>query len=128
MQDRIGRHLRIRGEQGGAAGLHLLAQRGWQGAALQPYLDFGRVVTRLPGAFGGAQVTQRRGVRGIGLQAHFEGAPDMARIQKALDRLSRFNLPIKITEFDCWAKDEAVQAQALDDVYRIAFASPHPFL
>ena len=69
MQDRIGGHLRIRGEQGGAAVLDLLAQRGWQGAALQPYLDFGRVVTRLPGAFGGAQVTQRRGVRGIGLQA-----------------------------------------------------------
>ncbi len=63
-------------------------------------------------------------VGGIGLQAHFEGAPDMARIQKALDRLSRFNLPIKITEFDCWAKDEVVQAQALEDVYRIAFASP----
>ena len=59
---------------------------------------------------------------GIGLQAHFEGAADTGRIQKALDALSRFNLPIKITEFDCGADDEAVQARTLEDVYRIAFA------
>ena len=43
-------------------------------------------------------------------------------MQKALDELARFNLPIKITEFDCRANDEAVQAQTLEDVYRIAFA------
>ena len=61
-------------------------------------------------------------VGGIGLQAHFAGAADSGRIQKALDTLSRFNLPIKITEFDCWADDEAVQAQTLEDVYRTAFA------
>jgi endo-1,4-beta-xylanase len=61
-------------------------------------------------------------VGGIGLQAHFDGAADAGRIQKALDALSRFNLPIKITEFDCWADDEAVQARTLEDVYRTAFA------
>lgn len=61
-------------------------------------------------------------VGGIGLQAHFGGAADMSRIQMALDDLARFNLPIKITEFDCWADDEAVQAQTLEDVYRTAFA------
>lgn len=62
-------------------------------------------------------------VGGIGLQAHFSGAADMGRIQKALDDLARFNLPMKITEFDCWADDEAVQAQTLEDVYRTAFAN-----
>jgi endo-1,4-beta-xylanase len=61
-------------------------------------------------------------IGGIGLQAHFDGPADAGRIQKALDALSRFNLPIKITEFDCWADDEAVQARTLEDVYRTAFA------
>ena len=61
-------------------------------------------------------------VGGIGVQAHFGGAADAGRIQKALDALSQFNLPVKITEFDCWADDEAVQARTLEDVYRIAFA------
>jgi endo-1,4-beta-xylanase len=61
-------------------------------------------------------------VGGIGLQAHFGGAADVGRVQKSLDALSRFNLPIKITEFDCGADDEAVQARTLEDVYRIAFA------
>ena len=61
-------------------------------------------------------------VGGIGLQAHFDGAANVGRMQKALDALARFNLPIKITEFDCSADDEAVQARTLEDVYRTAFA------
>jgi hypothetical protein len=61
-------------------------------------------------------------IGGIGVQAHFDGAADVGRMQNALDALSRFNLPIKITEFDCWADDESVQAQTLEDLYRTAFA------
>jgi len=63
-------------------------------------------------------------VGGIGLQAHFDGPVNVGRMQKALQALSQFNLPIKITEFDCWADDEAVQARTLEDVYRTAFANP----
>ena len=62
-------------------------------------------------------------VGGIGLQAHFDGPVNVGRMQKALQVLARFNLPIKITEFDCRADDEAVQARTLEDVYRMAFAN-----
>ena len=62
-------------------------------------------------------------VGGIGLQAHFDGPVNVCRMQKALNVLARFNLPIKITEFDCWADDEAVQARTLEEVYRTAFAN-----
>ena len=61
-------------------------------------------------------------VGGIGVQAHFSGAADPGHIQRSLDSLAKFNLPVKITEFDCVAADEAVQARTLEDVYRIAFA------
>jgi len=61
-------------------------------------------------------------VGGIGLQTHLDGPVDVGRMRKALNALARFNLPIKITEFDCWADDEAVQARTLEDVYRTAFA------
>ena len=63
-------------------------------------------------------------VGGLGLQGHFEEAPDPAYMKKALDRLARFGLPIVITEFDILTADEAVKAKALEDVYRTAFAHP----
>jgi GH35 family endo-1,4-beta-xylanase len=61
-------------------------------------------------------------VGGIGVQAHLEGPIDPGRMQKALDALAQFHLPIKITEFGCSADDETVQAQTVEDVYRTAFA------
>ena len=63
-------------------------------------------------------------VGGIGVQAHFEGVVDPERIQRALDALAQFKLPIKITEFDCNSTNEQVQAEALESLYRIAFAHP----
>jgi endo-1,4-beta-xylanase len=62
-------------------------------------------------------------VGGIGLQAHLDGPVSVGRLQKSLDALARFHLPIKITEFDCSADDEVVQARTLEDVYRTAFAN-----
>ncbi|MBU0677387.1 MAG: endo-1,4-beta-xylanase [Verrucomicrobia bacterium] len=61
---------------------------------------------------------------GIGVQGHFGGPVDPVKVQEALDTLAQFDLPIKITEFDCSSKDEAVQAEALKTLYRIAFAHP----
>lgn len=63
-------------------------------------------------------------VGGIGLQAHCTGPVDVLQIQKSLDLLGQFGLPIKITEFDCVNEDERVQAQVLEDVYRVAYAHP----
>ena len=64
-------------------------------------------------------------VGGIGLQAHLGDEPADAELYTAvLDRLAVFNLPIWITEFDVLSADEAVKADALDTLYRIAFAHP----
>ena len=63
-------------------------------------------------------------VSGIGLQAHCSAAIDACSVRKALDTLAVFKLPIKITEFDCVAGKESVQAQSLVDLYRTAFAHP----
>ena len=62
-------------------------------------------------------------VGGIGLQAHLDGPVNVGRLQKSLDVWLEFHLPIKIAEFDCSADDEVVQARALEDVYRTAFAN-----
>ena len=61
-------------------------------------------------------------IGGIGLQARMNGPVNVARLRNALKTLAQFNLPIKITELDCVADDEAAQAQALEDIYRTAFA------
>ncbi len=63
-------------------------------------------------------------VGGIGLQAHFSGPVDAYSVRKSLDALATFKLPIKITEFDCAASNDSVQAQSLIDLYRTAFAHP----
>lgn len=63
-------------------------------------------------------------VGGIGLQAHCSGAIEACSVRKALDALAAFKLPVKITEFDCAAGTETVQAQSLVDLYRTAFAHP----
>ncbi len=68
-----------------------------------------------------------RGVRidGIGLQGHFGNkGVDPAQVKLVLDRLAKFNLPIKITEFDINTKDEDVKAKGLVDLYTTAFAHP----
>lgn len=62
-------------------------------------------------------------VGGIGLQGHFgKSGVDTAKVKHVLDSLSRFHLPIKITEFDIDSLDEQVKADGLETLYRTAFA------
>jgi GH35 family endo-1,4-beta-xylanase len=63
-------------------------------------------------------------VGGIGLQGHFGKPADPEKVQKVLDRLAAFELPIRITEYDCNAADEADRARSLRNLYRTAFAHP----
>ncbi len=64
-------------------------------------------------------------VGGIGCQAHFRGStPAPISVMWHLDRLGRFGLPIKITEFDIDTDDEAQRAHDLEDFFRVCFAHP----
>jgi endo-1,4-beta-xylanase len=63
-------------------------------------------------------------IGGIGIQAHLEYPLDAAKMQRALDTLAQFNLPLKITEVSVSLADEEQQAQTLRQIYRIAFAHP----
>lgn len=63
-------------------------------------------------------------VGGIGLQGHFKDRVDKEKVKRVLDRLSRFNLPIKITEFDMKTLDENAKAKGLEDLYRVCFEHP----
>jgi len=79
-------------------------------------------------------------VGGIGVQGHLHGDEfDPVMLQKALDRLAEFRLPIRVTEFnfpgqrskhygrrDVRLTDEEEQAKAaaIVDYYRICFAHP----
>jgi GH35 family endo-1,4-beta-xylanase len=69
---------------------------------------------------------RQRGVPigGIGAQGHIAEPITADQVQKSLDALAQFGLPIKITEFDAEAPNEAEQARILKDVYRVAFAHP----
>ena len=58
----------------------------------------------------------------IGCQGHFGRMPSMMSIWFALQRLAKYKLPIKITEFDVNTKDEKYKAKALEDFYRICFS------
>lgn len=79
-------------------------------------------------------------ISGIGVQGHLHGDtfdPDI--LQKSLDRLAQFNLPIRVTEFNFPGQrskyygkrgvqlsdeEEQAKAKALTDYYRICFAQP----
>jgi len=79
-------------------------------------------------------------VGGIGVQGHLHGDSfDPAALQAALDRLSVFKLPIRVTEFNFPGQrskyygargarlsdeEEQAKAKALADYYRICFAHP----
>lgn len=63
-------------------------------------------------------------IDGIGAQGHIRENITAERIQKSLDTLAQFGLPIKITEFDAVADTEREKARILRDVYRVAFAHP----
>jgi len=80
-------------------------------------------------------------IAGIGVQGHLHGDSfDRAALQRALDELAKFNLPIRITEFNfpgqrskyytgdrtatLTAQEEKAKAEALTQFYRICFAHP----
>ncbi len=65
---------------------------------------------------------------GIGIQSHFKYPEDepvnINKVKHVLDRLARFNLPIKITEFDINTDEEELKAKGLVDFYTTCFAHP----
>jgi len=70
---------------------------------------------------------QERGlpVGGIGCQAHFYNEHlDFDKISESLDKLSQFNLPIKITELSMSVKDENLKAKLLDRFLRLCYSKP----
>jgi len=74
-------------------------------------------------------------IDGIGCQGHFvtsdkadssgRAATTPEHVQKTLDRLAKFNLPIKITECLFVADDEQGKAEALQMFFPICFAHPN---
>jgi endo-1,4-beta-xylanase len=69
---------------------------------------------------------QKQGVPigGIGIQAHIREPLTPQQIQRSLDTLAQFRLPLKLTEVSVVAHTPEQQAQVLTDILRIAFAHP----
>jgi len=80
-------------------------------------------------------------IAGIGVQGHLHGDTfDPAALQKALDELAKFSLPIRVTEFNfpgqrsryykgdrkaqLTPEEERVKAESLKQYFRICFAQP----
>ncbi len=65
-------------------------------------------------------------VDGLGLQAHFNGRPNApVNILAVLDRYQKqFNLPVRMTEFDVWTRDEELQADFTRDFLILSFSHP----
>lgn len=79
-------------------------------------------------------------VAGIGVQGHLHAETfDRKELQRALDSLAKFHLPVRITEFnmpgqrskyyekrliDITPEDEELEAKELADYYKICFAHP----
>jgi GH35 family endo-1,4-beta-xylanase len=64
----------------------------------------------------------------IGIQGHFfeDRVPNNSQLWMNLEQFTKFNLPIKITEFGVRAKDEEQYALDMKRFYRVCFA--HPFV
>jgi GH35 family endo-1,4-beta-xylanase len=63
-------------------------------------------------------------VGGIGCQGHAHGPIDPERIARSLDRLARFGLPVRITEFDVEGPTDEEHARRVEAFYRACFAHP----
>ncbi len=64
-------------------------------------------------------------VTGLGLQAHIGAQPNAPiEVLQVLDRYAEFGLPIRITEFDVWTDDEALQADYTRDFLTLMFSHP----
>lgn len=64
-------------------------------------------------------------VSGIGIEGHiFDSAISIPEFLSTLDRFAKFNLPIKITEFDMLSGDRQLQADVTRDVMTAVFSNP----
>ncbi len=108
------------------------------------YLNDYDVLTgnKLPEYMAQIRLLQKQGVPidGIGVQGHLHGESfDRAALKNALDSLSKFNLPIKVTEFnlpgqrskfmnnrnlEMTAEEEQQKAKDIIEYYKICFAQP----
>ncbi len=108
------------------------------------YLNDYDVLTgnKLPEYMAQIRLLQKQGVpiNGIGVQGHLHGESfDRVALKNALDSLSQFNLPIKITEFNLpgqrskymnnrnlkmTEEEEQQKARDIVDYYKICFAQP----
>ncbi|MBW4593532.1 MAG: endo-1,4-beta-xylanase [Brasilonema angustatum HA4187-MV1] len=62
---------------------------------------------------------------GIGIESHLmDGIISIPQLVSILDRLAKFNLPIKITEFDIFTSDKQSQADITRDCLTAAFGHP----
>ena len=62
---------------------------------------------------------------GLGVQCHFdENLPGIPRVLDILDRFSKYNLPIQVTEFDIDTYDEEGQANFTRDFFTAVFSHP----
>ena len=69
-------------------------------------------------------LSQGVSIDGIGVHGHFDEIADRNVIRYILDKLSAFNIPIWITEYDSNTSDENKRADNLENLYRIAFGHP----
>jgi len=63
-------------------------------------------------------------IEGIGAQGHFDASVDPYDVRARLDSLAELGLPIWITEYDAVNSDPDARADALEKLYRTAFAHP----
>ena len=63
-------------------------------------------------------------IGGIGCQGHFGKRMDIQKVQRDLDTLAQFKLPIKITELDIDTPDEQRKAEELEAFFRVCFGHP----
>lgn len=63
-------------------------------------------------------------VGGIGCQGHFRDELDPNHLQRTLDLLAQFDLPIKVTAYDYLAPNEEAKARHLEELFRVCFAHP----
>ncbi|MFO1452358.1 MAG: endo-1,4-beta-xylanase [Opitutaceae bacterium] len=65
-------------------------------------------------------------IDGLGLQVHFNGRPNSPQaILDVLDRYQRqFHLPVRMTEFDVWTRDDELQADFTRDFLILCYSHP----
>ncbi|MEM9412391.1 MAG: endo-1,4-beta-xylanase, partial [Planctomycetota bacterium] len=63
-------------------------------------------------------------IGGIGIQGHFNGNTSPYNIERGINALADYDLPIWISEFDCISNNPNVRARQLENFYRYTFSRP----